>query len=235
MKINLQKGFSPLIVIVIVIAVGAVAYFGFVKKSAEVTYSPSPTATASSSKLPSPTPKDETSGWKTYNFDGPVDFSIKYPNNVVGENNGWGVEFSKSNEYMASMALTKFIYISGSKNEYNTYKIDIYQADGGAGSCIFSDSRGPINENFDLDLRNVPFVEISAPMGLLRRYSSETIYPDYDANFTSFHFCSKRPDGSFNGGGVYSTPIGGLVYKLPSNYDSKILAEMDAIIKTIKK
>ncbi len=160
------------------------------------------------------TPKstDATANWKTYNFSGPVNFSIKHPST-------WTPTAVQTNSYAGSLSLTR-----------GSYTITIGQADGGGGECIFSDTGKQPNENFDVDLRNVSFTEISTPIGLIRRYPTKTVYPDYE-----FDFLLSAKSGEKFACGAYSTPIGGISYGLPPNYDSQILTEMDAIIKTIKK
>lgn len=96
-----QGGFTSLLVVIIVIAVGAVAYFGFVRKSDQVAVSPSPTVTVNNSKLPSPTPKSTTASWKVYT-NAKYGFEIKYPNNWYfadeNNNNADGFFISKLSE-----------------------------------------------------------------------------------------------------------------------------------------
>ena len=159
-----------------------------------------------------PTTTDATANWKTYNFSGPVNFSIKHPST-------WIPKAVQANESVASLSLTR-----------GSYTITIGQADGGGGECIFSDTGKQPDGNFDVDLRNVSFTEISTPIGLIRRYPTKTVYPN-----SNFDFALSAKSGGKFACGAYSTPIGGISYDLPPNYDSQMLIEMDAIIKTIKK
>lgn len=195
--------FATVVLVVIVVAALAIGGYFVMKSRTAVAPTDSPTPIASATSSP-----NETVSWKTLNFDGSTDFSIKYPPSWIPE------ETHVNNNQVASLKLTN-----------NSYVINIGQADGGVENCIFSDDK-KTDPNFDLDLRNISFVEISTPIGVLRRFPTKTIYSDFDADFS---FCSKQPNSGFK----TRTQIGGIIYKLPPNYNTQILLEMDKVVKTI--
>ncbi len=221
-----NKGSTMLIVVVVIVAALAVGGGYYLGKSSNTGLSGEDyqqenpdyrTITPSNNSVTNNTIKKEVTSdaWATYRFDGPVDFTIKHPSS-------WVPKATSINPYAANMVLVR-------KGDNAT--ISIAQADGGGGLCIFSDSKQSPDGNFDTDLRHLPFVEISTPIGILRRFPAESIYPKLGIDYS---FCAKNSNGTFSGG-AYSTPVGGMSYSLPSNYDAKLVAEMDAIVKTISK
>ncbi len=221
-----NKGSIMLMIVVVIVAVLAVSGAYNLGKSSRTGLngdnykqddSDYRTVTPTSNSVTNSTSKKEVASeaWVTYRFDGPVDFTIKHPSS-------WVPKATSINPYAANMVLVR-------KGDNAT--ISIAQADGGGGLCIFSDSKQSPDGNFDTDLRHLPFVEISTPIGILRRFPAESIYPKLGIDYS---FCAKNSNGTFSGG-AYSTPVGGMSYSLPSNYDANLLAEMDAIVKTINK
>jgi hypothetical protein len=100
------------------------------------------------------------------------------------------------------------------------YSISIFQAATGGALCLYpndSDFEGPSS-------RFENFVSLSTQDNRLLRRSGSL-------NTNSFTVCQKSTDGSYQ----QPTSYGHISIKVPQNYDSLVIKEIDTILSSLKK
>lgn len=214
MPVNQRAGFLPIvgIVILLLIVAGSAYYLGTQQNKVVPSPQPSISIPETQNTLPQSTASDGQEGqWQKY-------ASKKLPGNslsayTIEHPSSWVKKVTREDETFDIFTLSK-----------NDYSLEIWQGPTGGGGCIFEGDMpdGPYD-----DYRNIPYTEIEAGVGTLRRVPLKSDNPEQAV----FGFCINH-DREFYG---KPTIIGAISYRVPVSYDMSILKEMDEIVATLKE
>lgn len=201
------------VVLVLVVVVG-IAFGGFyLGKKGKTTTPPKESlqdfVTTKDSNRPTPTPKQTREIAGGVSKEGGLAFD-QYTLQVPIE---WTIERKIPAPASEQLIITK-----------GDYEVRIFQAATGGALCLYAgdaDFEGPSS-------RYTNYVDLTTQdTRLLRRSGTDT--PGLGGK-TGFTLCQRNPEGDYN----QPTGYGHISFSLPSNYDQATLAEMDAMITSLK-
>lgn len=216
-KLKLNYWMVSTIVLALVLLLGGIYTFGLRSKPLEnkqnltnVTNNSLPTVT------PTTTPLDTVKNWKVYTNPNPK-YTIKYPPD-------WQVDSSKAVITQDNQSL----FLTVAKGDY---KFSVNMPSGwGPGVCLFKGDPtfdGPGGGEVLGD-----YVEIESPYYLFRR-TVEPRRKDIQKGEASWPICQKERNSKEFNYFTNATVLSIIEYKAPLDYDSKIIQEMDEILKTV--